>query len=113
MRGEAWTVLGVAGVLAAAGCGGSTSAPSRAAGTMPACAGTGRAAKLPAAFPSDLPIPAGTVLEQARDDGKTILVEGKVPSTIRDAAKFFLVALPKAGYPLGEGDSEADEAESH
>jgi hypothetical protein len=35
-----------------------------------------------------------------------------IPNELRDAVTFFQRALPRAGFQLGEGDAEHDEAES-
>jgi hypothetical protein len=59
------------------------------------------------------PLPKGTIVREARDDGKTMNVEALVPGDIRDVAGSLLDDLPAAGYDLGEGDSEEHEAESH
>ena len=37
--------------------------------------------------------------------------EETAPRRLRDASDFFRAELPKAGFELGEGDAEADEAE--
>jgi hypothetical protein len=81
--------------------------------TLPDCAPSAKAVDLPGAFPEDFPLPSGAVVRKGRDDGKTINVEALVPGEIRDVAETLLGRLPKAGYELGEGDSEEHEAESH
>lgn len=61
----------------------------------------------------DFPLPRGSVVREARDDGKTMNLEALVPGAIRDVTDRLLDELPGAGYELGEGDSEEHEAESH
>jgi hypothetical protein len=68
---------------------------------------------LPDAFPELFPLPRGALVRRARDDGKTMNVEALVPGDIRDVSESLLNGLPRAGYDLGEGDSEQHEAESH
>jgi hypothetical protein len=80
---------------------------------VPACAEASPPIPRPAAIPSDLPLPQGTVFTSARETrpGGT-LVGGIIPTEFRNAVAFFVERLPAAGYELGEGDSEQDEAES-
>ena len=102
--------------LVLAGCGNDeseSSASGRIVTTLPGCAPAATPVALPDRFPAGFPLPAGSVVREARDDGKTINVEAVVPGAIRDVADRLLQALPGAGYELGEGDSEEHEAESH
>lgn len=80
---------------------------------VPACAEASKSITRPAAIPRDLPLPQGTVFTSASETrpGET-LVTGIIPTAFRDAVAFFVERLPAAGYELGEGDSEQDEAES-
>jgi hypothetical protein len=63
-------------------------------------------------FPADLPLPPGTYtaqeVEVSAPSKGVILV---VPVTIREYVTFALAELPKQGWRLGKGDSEANEAE--
>jgi hypothetical protein len=61
----------------------------------------------------DFPLPRGAVLDGTRTDaaGNTIY-RGFVPGDVDAARDYFKLELPKHGYTLGEGDSEADEAEA-
>ena len=103
-----------AAALLLGGCGGEKDDDEVAAPTPTVtCGDSASAAKLPAAFPTDLPLPPGTVLTSAKDDGKSITAIGRMPGTIKGTATFFSDRLPKAGYDLGEGDSEDFEVESH
>jgi hypothetical protein len=81
--------------------------------TLPDCAPDATRVALPAAFPEAFPLPKGALVRKGRDDGKTINVEALVPGEIRDVAGALLDGLPRAGFDLGEGDSEEHEAESH
>jgi hypothetical protein len=102
--------------LLLAGCGNDESdgsASGRVVTTLPACAPSVTAVALPDRFPTGFPLPRGSVVREARDDGKTMNVEALVPGAIRDVADRLLDEFPGAGYELGEGDSEEHEAESH
>lgn len=94
-----------------AGCGGKEESEREAAAGS--CAPIVNVAELPAAFPKSLPLPPGTRFTSAEDGGKTINAEARLTGTIRGTAQFFLNRLPKAGYDVGEGDSEEHEVESH
>jgi hypothetical protein len=105
-------------VGAAAACGdeggnGATATSGAATPTLPDCAPGESATALPDGFPAELPLPPGTVVTRAEDDGTTMNVEALVPGEIRAGAQSLLEELPKAGFELGEGDSEEHEAESH
>jgi hypothetical protein len=88
-------------------------ASGRAVTALPACAPSATPVALPDRFPMGFPLPQGSVVRDARDDGRTMNVEAFVPGAIRDVADRLLDELPGAGYKLGEGDSEEHEAESH
>ncbi len=90
-----------------------TYTPSRA--HVPACAGAGRAIALPQGFPATFPMPPGTAItarQYYRGDRRRIVVSGVAPITVRSGLIFFQSTLPAAGFRLGQGDSEAAEAES-
>jgi hypothetical protein len=76
------------------------------------CATEGNAVERPAAVPRNL-VPPGTVLTSNKNlgHGRT-LVGGIVPSDFGSAVQFFVTKLPAAGYVLGAGDAEANEAEA-
>jgi hypothetical protein len=106
----------IAVALLLAGCGGSSRSAETESETEvsgQSCAAIANAAELPARFPKSLPLPRGTRFTSIEDDGKTITAAARVPGTIRGIAQFFLDRLPKAGYEVGEGDSEEHEVESH
>jgi len=102
-----------------AGCGGSSGGsaednPVVAAATASGCPAPGAGgAHWPAGVPADLPaFPGLTVTStQATGNGGHV-VKGRTPLSLRDGARFILKQLPAAGYSLGKGDSEADEADA-
>ena len=80
---------------------------------LPVCAEAGPAISLPAEFPSDFPLPPGTAIHASRNTGEGVLiVDGMVPANLQTTAAFFQQELPAAGFVLGFGDGELDEAES-
>jgi hypothetical protein len=98
-----------------AGQGGASSPPpgQPTAGPLPGCANAGAPLPLPPTFPQALPLPPGTVITYHQDLGAgQVLVGGVVPSDLRTVVAFFARALPAAGFELGEGDAEPDEAEA-
>jgi hypothetical protein len=66
---------------------------------------------LPAGLAS-VPLPEGSVIDSTREDaaGNTIY-QGYIRGDVAGAKDYFEAELPKAGYDLGEGDSEDHEAE--
>src|SRR4051812_31123336 len=116
MRRAAAALTFLIAALVLAGCGNDesdSSASGRAVTALSECAPSATAVALPDRFPMGFPLPRGSVVREARDDGKTMNVEALVPGAIRDVADRLLDELPGAGYELGEGDSEEHEAESH
>jgi hypothetical protein len=91
---------------------GSATRASAVAPNAPACANPGQTVERPTAVPANL-LPAGTVLTSSENlgDGRT-LVGGVVSKDFRAAVQFFVTELPKAGYVIGAGDAEMDEAEA-
>ena len=61
---------------------------------------------------ASVPLPEGSVIDSTRKDaaGNTIY-QGYVPGDVRATKDYFESQLPKAGYDIGEGDSEDHEAE--
>jgi hypothetical protein len=120
------TLIALAALLAItlAGCGGEKDKGLAAAQAAPAAAPAGPPAPAqncqqppPAGpdvswFPADLPVPPGsyTVQEvQVSAPSKGVVLV--VPMSIREYVAFALREMPKQGWRLGRGDSEADEAE--
>lgn len=81
--------------------------------TLPACANAGAGVSPPESFPTDFPLPSGTVLSSAESpfEGQLVLV-GAIPGDLQDAAAFFNDALPGRGYQVGIGDAEGTESEA-
>jgi hypothetical protein len=108
-------VVAAALPVLAVGCGGDgdTAATPTAKSGLPSCAKAGAAVERPSELADDLPLPPGTVITSSEGSTATqLVIGGVIPRDIRGAATFFADELPAAGYPLGEGDSEPDEAES-
>lgn len=91
-------------------CGGEASTGS-VGGALPGCAQAGSPVDLPAELAS-VPLPEGSVIDSTREDaaGNTIY-RGYIPGDVKAAKDYFEAELPKAGYDVGEGDSEDHEAE--
>lgn len=86
---------------------------STASSALPACVDVGTPVEPPAEFPREFPFPPGSVLTSARPTaGGGVYVAGYTPGTLQEVTRFFLDALPKAGFEHGIGDSEPWEAES-
>jgi hypothetical protein len=78
---------------------------------LPACAGAGRAVRLPAAL-RRFPLPAGTVVDgRGSTYGYTVLT-GRVPGYLNPVRDFFIANLSRSGWTLGGGDAEGNEAEA-
>ena len=97
--------------LLLSGCGGGGDGESEAAG-LPDCVRAGPPVRK-RVLPPTFPLVSGTVLDSTRPAaaGFTV-VEGYVPGSLDRARDFYVAELPKAGYRLGGGDSEAHEAET-
>lgn len=102
-------LIGTVTVLLA-GCGGSHNASSRP--SLPACAKAGHATSIPSDFPAMFPLPPGTVVSLIHRSAGALTVQGVSPTEFKQAVAFFQRELPAAGFQLGEGDAEQDEAES-
>ncbi len=96
-------------LLVVAGCGGGGQAAHAA---LPNCAGTEQSVARPDAFPAGIPLPPGTVLRKTRNEGGFVVVNGVAPGSLREARDYVRRAFPKAGYELGGGDAEENEAET-
>jgi hypothetical protein len=100
----------VIGIAAGRNVGGGSS--ETAAVTSPACAGAGKYVDRPDSVPPNL-LPPGTGLTSRMNLPKErTLVTGVIPLAFRSAVDFFVTKLPAAGYQLGAGDAEQDEAEA-
>ena len=67
----------------------------------------------PAGFPSDFPMPPGTIVYAADDRGQDgIVVTGVTATPFRTTLKSLQTALPAAGFKPDEGEVEPHDAES-
>ena len=109
-RSIAPLLLLLAAVLASCSAG---ARGSGASATMPDCAPRGAPISRPELLPVAFPLPPGTVLTQVHESsaGATVIA-GVIPLPLADAAGYFLDEMPRAGFDLGPGDAEQDEAES-
>jgi hypothetical protein len=93
--------------------GGASPSPAQTpATTLPPCAQAGPPVSLPPEFPKSFPLPPGTVITASRHAGPTIVLEGFIPMELKQATRFFVQNLPAAGFRLGRGEAERNEAES-
>jgi hypothetical protein len=99
------TVLAVTGVAAFTRHG-SEAAPLSICGLHPA------AVPAPRELPSSYPLPRHTVITRVQRVRGVVVVRGIQPLGIRDAGRFLIKDLPRAGYRLGYGDAEAIEVET-
>jgi hypothetical protein len=100
-------LLVITGVAAVAGQGHDNTA------WLAACHRHERSIGRPGTLPASFPLADGTVLTAARRVPTGFAhVEGVQPLGVRDAAAFLLRELPRAGYVLGRGDSELNEADT-
>jgi hypothetical protein len=111
------TIIELAIVGAALGlggsCGGGETAVPEASRSLPACAGAGAPVPRAGGLPAGFPLPPGTIVTSSQDPAPgQLLIGGVVPTDLRSAASHFIEKLPAAGYRLGEGDAEQDEAEA-
>ncbi len=71
--------------------------------------------ELPRNFPADLPLPKGLRLYKSlnlNNNPNAVQIIGYTPYSIDGSLRFLMDEFPRAGYPLGRGDSEQYEAES-
>jgi hypothetical protein len=70
--------------------------------------------ELPATFPSDFPLPPGSVVigSERRDQGQ-VIVYAVSPKDVKTTLHSLQHDLPAAGYKLTEGEVERDDAESN
>jgi hypothetical protein len=90
-------------------------APRRASGApTPVCIDEAKDTEIPAAFPSDFPLPDGAKVyaTEERSGGRTI-VYAVVDTDEKDVLKVMQTDVPKAGYTLTEGEVEERDAESN
>jgi hypothetical protein len=100
-------VLTVTGIAAFSSQGSSSSAP-----PLALCGRHPAAIAAPRELPSSYPIPKNAVLTAVHRVRGVVVVQGLQPLGIKDAGRFIITALPRAGYRIGRGDSEYNEAET-
>lgn len=120
MRALVALVLVTAAALT--GCGGGESdeekkaeAQLRSSGApTPVCVDQAKETEVPAAFPTDFPLPDGSVVYGAeeRSGGRTI-VYAVVDTDEKDVLKVMQTDVPDAGFALTEGEVEERDAESN
>jgi hypothetical protein len=64
----------------------------------------------PKQAPQGLPVPAGLKINNVQTRPNTV-IRFTVPDDFHATVKYLLDALPKTGFTLGTGDSEAEEAD--
>ena len=96
------------------GCGGGSDNPTVAAPSASGCPSSALAAdSWPSAVPSDLPtLPGLHVTSTQSTSSGAHMVSAESPVALREAVRTLVTELPKAGYSLGKGDAEADEADA-
>ena len=79
---------------------------------LPLCGRHPAVVTAPRELPGSYPLPSHTVLTRVQRVRGVVVVQGFQPLSLRDAGRFIITALPHAGYRIGRGDSEVDEAET-
>jgi hypothetical protein len=78
-----------------------------------ACAKDAQAKPAPAGFPTDFPLPAGTIVTTAEDRGSGgLVIEGVTPSAFTAVLHDLQTALPAKGFIPDNGETEPHDAES-
>ena len=69
---------------------------------------------IPSGFPSDFPLPPGTIVYSVADRGATggIIVTGVTSTPFKDVLKALQTKLPAAGFRAEDGETEPHDAES-
>lgn len=107
-----------AGLAAAlAGCGGGSApaaapAPVHTVSASPCPSAPGAAAHWPHQLPADLPRPPAATVQGTTSTGAVTIVRFTTATSLRDAVLFVVDKYPHAGYLLGRGDAEANEADA-
>ena len=82
------------------------------ASTLP-CLKDAKAVALPAGFPSNFPLPAGTVITSAENRGSAgLVIDGVTATTFKDVLKALQADLPAKGFTPKNGETEPRDAES-
>ena len=118
-------VLAIPAVLAACGssgagggttAGGAAPAGSSTVTSVPAasptisCPAASTAAHWPKQAPAHMPVPPGLHIVRVQRS-PNVVIRFTVPMDFHASVRYLLDAIPKAGFTLGTGDSEAEEAD--
>ncbi|MFN2519363.1 MAG: hypothetical protein ABR604_10070 [Jatrophihabitantaceae bacterium] len=74
------------------------------------CPPPGHGQAWPREAPAGLPVPPGLRIATIQR-APNVVIRFSVPDAFRATVRYLLAALPKAGFTLGTGDSEAEEAD--
>jgi hypothetical protein len=99
-------------VLTVAGCGGGGGAEKEVGGTVPDCVDVVRGKDLPTTFPQEFPLPESAVVASEYTESGARVTELFIRGELEAARDYYKEELPKAGFELGEGDAEEQEAET-
>jgi hypothetical protein len=78
-----------------------------------ACAKDAQTKPLPAGFPADFPLPAGTIVTTAEDRGTGgLVIEGVTPNAFTGVLHDLQTSLPAKGFTPSNGETEPHDAES-
>jgi hypothetical protein len=79
-----------------------------------ACAKNASAKALPAGFPTEFPLPAGTIVTTAEDRGTGgLVIEGVTPAAFSNVLHDLQTSLPAKGFTPSDGETEPHDAESN
>jgi hypothetical protein len=77
------------------------------------CAKDAQAKQLPAGFPTDFPLPSGTIVTTSEDRGSGgLVIEGVTPSAFSAVLHDLQTTLPTKGFTPDNGETEPHDAES-
>ncbi|HEY0166253.1 MAG TPA: hypothetical protein VGB75_04345 [Jatrophihabitans sp.] len=77
------------------------------------CLKDAKAAQLPDGFPTNFPLPAGTIVTSAENRGDAgLVIEGVTNTAFKDVLKGLQDDLPAKGFTLKNGETEPHDAES-
>ena len=97
-------------VFAIAGCGGGGG--QKVGGPVPDCVDVVRGKDLATTFPQEFPLPERPVVASEYSESGARVTELFIRGELEDARDYYQEELPKAGFELGEGDAEDEEAET-
>ncbi len=84
------------------------------ASTVTVCAKNAVSVALPAGFPANFPLPAGTIITTAQDRGSAgLVVEGVTATSFSKVLHGLQADLPAKGFTPANGETEPRDAESN